>query len=436
MSKRLIIAAAASHSGKTLITCALLRIMQRKGLAVSSFKCGPDYIDPMFHRKVLHVPSRNLDLYLAGQNGVIGSLSVHQKDISIIEGVMGYFDGRPASSYDMACLTQTPVLFIADVYGMAESMIPLLQGFIDYQRKPWIQGIFLNRISDSYYESIKDQLSQSVSIPIVGHLPNFKKQFLKERHLGLVQPDEMGSLQMALDQCAKEVEKRLDWEALWQCADAKTLRTVPQPIHIEKKQKIGIAYDEAFSFYYPENMEMLENRGMCIQLFSLLHDKKLPDVDGLIIGGGYPELYAKALSENQSMIQSVRQAAENKIPILAECGGFMYLQESIDGFPMAGVLKGHVKMTNHLVDFGYVEISSLKDNGFLKKGESIRGHEFHYSTSDENGKACVCRYWKKAKQKEAMVIQDNIFAGYPHLYYPSCPALIDRYVKKVKESSC
>ena len=470
---RILIAAPGSGSGKTLLTCALLRLLHRKGIRAAAYKCGPDFIDPMFHKKVLGTPSRNLDLYLAGEEGVRRSFAAgcEGAQIAVIEGVMGYFDGTGASgmegsSYHLASVLQAPVLLAADVRGMSRSAAALIKGFADYGEQKMIRGAFLNRVSPVVADRICGWLESEAKIPVLGSLPADETLHIESRHLGLVEPDEIPDLLQKIDHAADLLEQTLNLELLLEIAKgAPVLRVekesvkapgtvpesdwgdaVPESARKDSTAKsaredaaakaspvtIAVAEDEAFSFYYEDNLELLEELGAEIVSFSPLHDTSLPEADGLLIGGGYPELRAQELAANTFMI---RRAAEQGMPILAECGGFQYLQEKLvdsEGIEhrMCGVLKGFSRMTKKLVRFGYVEVSG--EGGYFGSGQTIRGHEFHYSDSTNNGNACRAvkpdgRAW------DCMVVQGRITAGYPHLYYRSDPAFAEAFVAECRK---
>ena len=437
---RIMIAAPASGSGKTLFTCALLRLLERKGIRAAAFKCGPDFIDPMFHKKVLGTPSRNLDLYMAGEEGVRRSFAAGcaGAEIAVIEGVMGYFDGTGASgmegsSYELATVLQTPVLLTADVRGMSRSAAAMIKGFTDYGEQKMICGAFLNRTSAVTAERIEGWLAKEAGIPVLGFFPADDELRLESRHLGLVEPEEIPDLQQKIDHAADILEVTLNLEALFMAAGGAPALQVETGNPEEREGSsvtVAVAQDEAFSFYYEDNLELLQELGAKIVYFSPLHDRELPEADGLLIGGGYPELKAGELAANTGMLASIRKAADSGMPILAECGGFQYLQEELvdkegTAHRMCGVLKGSSRMTDRLVRFGYVEVSG--EGLYFGTGRTIRGHEFHYSDSTENGSACKA-VKPGGKSWDCMVVQGRIAAGYPHLYYRSCPAFAESFV--------
>lgn len=469
---RILIAAPASGNGKTLMTCALLRLLGRRGIRAAAFKCGPDFIDPMFHKRVLGTPSRNLDLYLAGEEGVRRALLAGCREagiaaaesrpdpagagtpggIAVIEGVMGYWDGTgesgmEGSSYQIAQVTRTPVILAADVRGMSRSAAALIRGFAEYGEEKLIRGVLLNRASAATADRIAGWVRGETGISVIGSLPADERLHMESRHLGLVEPGEIPGLLSLIDRAADLLEETLDLEALLAIAESAPLLEVPKetrpaeglaPDRGEETRPavtIAVAEDEAFSFYYEDNLDLLRELGARIVPFSPLRDRALPEADGLLIGGGYPELRAAELAANTSMLGAIRRAAANGMPILAECGGFQYLQEELEDaegrrFPMAGVLPGRSTMTRKLVRFGYVEVQGKEQ--YFAPGRSLRGHEFHYSDSTCSGSDCRAvrpggRSWN------CMVLRGRIAAGYPHLYYRSDPAFAAGFVEACGE---
>ncbi len=446
---RFMICAPSSGSGKTLITCALLRILVRKGYSPASFKCGPDYIDPMFHKKVLGIPGRNLDAFLMGHYGLRGALSrgTDGKDIGVLEGVMGFFDGMSTdsdegSSADICSITGTPAILVVNCKGMSRSVIPLIKGFCDYGRENFVRGVILNNVSLMVAKSLKKEIEKELEIPVIGFLPHLNNEPFSSRHLGLVMPDEIPQLLEIIDEVADKLLENLEFDKLMEiAADTKKilmLRDFDIPGDLKdlkdrEKIRVGVARDEAFCFYYEDNLDLLKQLGAEIVPFSPIHDKNLPDVSRLILGGGYPELYAKALSENKSMREDILRAADSGMPILAECGGFLYLQESLSdpegiNFEMVGALKGKGKMRDKLHHFGYVTMSSTLDNPYLKSGEEIKAHEFHYFDTTQNGEVCLLKK-PSGKSWSGYQAKDKVFGGFAHLYYPSCPEFIKRFLE-------
>ena len=438
---RVLLCAPKSGSGKTLITCALLRALVKKGFNPCAFKCGPDFIDPMFHKTVLGVPSRNLDLVMGDEKTVRKALVAgsEKADVGVIEGVMGFYDGLvlkegTGSSYDLCVKTGTPAILVVDAKGMSRSVIALIKGYMEYGENRVIRGVILNRVTDSMADELSELIEKELGIPVVAHLPNLKKKMFESRHLGLIMPSEIPGVLELIDEVAEELIKRLDMDALMELAGKAENIDAPKAKDYPRFDvTVGVARDEAFCFYYEENLELLEKMGARIKFFSPIHDKKLPEVSRLLIGGGYPELYAKELAENITMRESIKEAAKEGMPILAECGGFLYLQERLmnkDGeiYDMCSVLEGSSYMTDKLSHFGYVSLCACEDNPYLKEGENIRGHEFHYYDTSDNGKSVIVR--KLSGQKEWMGYQKagNVFAGFAHLFYPSCEILAERFL--------
>ena len=446
---RFMICAPSSGSGKTLIACALLRILVRKGYSPASFKCGPDYIDPMFHEKVLGIPSRNLDVFLMGHYGLRGALSrgTDGRNIGVLEGVMGFFDGMSTdsdegSSADICSITGTPAILVVNCKGMSRSVIPLIKGFCDYGRENFVRGVILNNVSLMVAKSLKSEIEKELEIPVIGFLPHLNNEPFSSRHLGLIMPDEIPQVLDIIDEVADKLLENLEFDKLIEiAADTKSVLMLRDfDIPGDEKEfknrdriRVGVARDEAFCFYYEDNLDLLKQLGAEIVPFSPIHDKKLPYVSRLILGGGYPELYAKALSENMSMKEDILRAAEGGMPILAECGGFLYLKESLSdpedkNFEMVGALKGKGKMRDKLHHFGYVTMSSVLDNPYLKNGEEIKAHEFHYFDTTENGEVCLLKK-PSGKSWRGYQAKEKVFGGFAHLYYPSCPEFIKRFLE-------
>ena len=441
------IAAPKSGSGKTMITCALLQALKEREEQVYACKCGPDYIDPMFHQKVIGVPSRNLDTFFTDEHMTRALLLKDRKenDIVVMEGVMGLFDGlggirQEGSAYHLATVTQTPIILVVDAKGMGRSVIPLIVGFLQYDTLHLIKGIILNRMSKSYYEILKPVIEEELDITVLGYFPEEKGLLIESRHLGLRLPHEIEGLKEQVKTVAEKLEATVDMELLLTIAkEAKELKkeTGLQLVTVTgEKPLIAVARDEAFCFYYAENLSMLEQLGAELVFFSPLHDRELPkDCHGILLGGGYPELVTEELSRNQSMLASIRHAIENGMPSVAECGGFMYLHESITNkvgtqIPMTGVITETCANKGKLVRFGYIEIED-KHGLFMAKGSSILAHEFHYYDSTNNGEACMATKPVTGKQYPCIMAGRNYWWGFPHLYYPSNPAFAIHFVEQV-----
>ena len=432
MTPRLMLAAASSGSGKTTIACAILQALTRMGEHPVSFKCGPDYIDPMFHRQVLGVPSRNLDLFFSDEATAAYLLQKNSENFSLafIEGVMGYYDGMAttteASSWQLAKATQTPVVLVLNCKGMSVSIAAQLGGYLSYQPDSQIKGVILNQVSKSIYPEIKALIEQRYDVAVCGYMPKMSDCSLESRHLGLVTAEEIGDLQQRLEKLGEQAMQTIDLPLLLKIAAQAPALAVPAvqlPAPNPTPLRIGVARDKAFSFYYADNLELLEQLGAQLVEFSPLHDPQLPDdLDGLLLGGGYPELYADTLSQNRTLMAQIKAALQNGLPCIAECGGFQYLCEQLEGadsksYPMVGFLPGSSFRTPSLRRFGYVRLTAQKDNLLCKKGEGFAAHEFHYWDSQHCGNGCIAQKPCRRSSWECVVCDENFWAGYPHLYF-------------------
>jgi cobyrinic acid a,c-diamide synthase len=422
---RILFCAASSGSGKTTLTCAVLQALVNRGLSVSSFKCGPDYIDPMFHSRVIGTKSRNLDPFFLTPDLLRYSLCKNSaQDFSLIEGVMGYYDGLAgisdqASSYQVAVETKTPAVLIVDGRGVSVSAAATVTGFLRFRENSQIQGVILNRVSPMAYSMLKEVIERETGIKVYGYLPVMKDCALESRHLGLVTAGEVKGLREKLSLLAEQAEKTIDLDGLMELAHEAPSLTCEPPVVQQLPQRISIAVaeDEAFCFYYEDNFDLLKQMGINFVPFSPLKDQKLPaEAAGLILGGGYPELYVKELSENRSMRESIQNAVKQGMPTIAECGGFMYLQQTLDGFPMAGALPGNCAGTGKLSRFGYVTLTANRDSMLCKQGEQIPAHEFHYWDSDCCGDGFTASKPLRQHSWQCGVVSDRLYAGYPHLH--------------------
>ena len=451
---RIMIAAPKSGSGKTVITCALLQALKSSGKQVISFKCGPDYIDPMFHEKVIDIPAGNLDTFFTDeiQTRELFLSRASKNNFAVLEGVMGIFDGlggvrEEGSSYHLAKVTKTPIVFVIDVKGMGRSVIPFIAGFLSYDKEHLIQGVILNRISKEYYKTIKSLIEEELKIQVLGFLPDRENFHIESRHLGLILPDELEDIKEKMQHISEEFCKTVSIESIMKIAEsAEEMESgeKEQEMRAHKKTMpkdkpiIAVAKDEAFCFYYAENIRMLEEMGADIKYFSPIHDNKLPDrCHALLFGGGYPELYAENLSANCKMRAAVKKAVENGMPVVAECGGFMYLHSALKdkegiSHEMTGVIPAVCFYTGKLVRFGYIEIRE-KQSYFLPESAKIKGHEFHYYDSSLNGDDAVAVKPVTGKEYSCMIEDETRFMGFPHLYYPSNPAFAEQFVKKAEK---
>jgi len=455
---RLLFTAFHSGGGKTTITCAILQALLDAGITPAAFKCGPDYIDPMFHAEVIGVKSRNLDLFLLSEEICRYLLvkNTQTSDIAILEGVMGYYDGLGAnssiaSSYHLAQTTGTPAILIVDCKGSSFSLAALIKGFAQFKSDSRIQGVILNQLSVAMYPLFKKMIEEETGIRVLGHFPYLKECSLASRHLGLITAAEVDDLQQKIRRLGQQAKETIDIKALLDIAGAaeelsyvdlsieKQLQTakiqVSQP---EQPVTVAVAKDKAFCFYYQDSLELLEEMGVKILTFSPLKDHQLPVCDGVILGGGYPEVYAQELADNIQMKASLKAALAQKIPCLAECGGFMYLLDQItdqQGNPheMTGAIQGNAFMTDKLNHFGYMQLTSQTDNLLAIKGESIHAHEFHYSDATAGGDAFIARKPTRNTQWSCIHASENLYAGYPHIHLWGNIQFAARFVEKCRQ---
>ncbi len=444
--ERIMIAAPQSGSGKTLITCALLQALKEKNYYLESFKCGPDYIDPMFHKTVLGISSRNLDPFFTEDSITRMLLAKGQdsRDLAVIEGVMGLYDGlggirEEASSYALAKATNTPIILTVNARGMGRSLLALLSGFLQYDTAHLIKGVILNQTPSSFASVLSKEIEETFHIPVVASFPVRDDVRIESRHLGLVMPYELEDIQSRLKIASQVLCENANIEQILEIAKSApqleydVKRDIKQKL-TEKTIRIGVARDEAFCFYYEDNLDLLKSLGAKLIFFSPLHDDTLPkDLDGILFGGGYPELYLKELEENESMRNSVKSAIENKMPSLAECGGFMYLHDTIfdsekKPYKMAGVIHACCMKKERLVRFGYLTLNSKTDS-FLQKGETIRGHEFHYYDSEDNGECAIAKKPVGTRSWECVHAGSDHWWGFAHLSYYSNPKFAEKFAE-------
>lgn len=450
MGRKFLVAGTGSGCGKTSIVCALLRAFQRRGLSLAACKCGPDYIDPLFHEKVLGIPSENLDLFFHPADVQKRLFYRHScgKDLTIAEGVMGYYDGMhfsdpKGSTSEIAQVLDMPVVLVVPCRGMGHSILPIVKGFLEYERTRQIRAVILNGMTGRSYEKIRPVLEtwfreNGYQVRMAGYFPKLADVELKSRHLGLILPSEVEELQRKLELLADQAEETLDLNLLLRIADESPCEMEEETefceVHSSGKVRIAAAKDEAFCFYYNDNLELLREKGCEIIPFSPIHDKRLPvDVDGLILAGGYPELYAKELSGNREMREEICRQLSDGLPCLAECGGFLYLKEELEGqdqicYPMVGYLEGKGFRTTGLGRFGYVMLETDQDLLYLKKGEKLRGHEFHYWDCTENGSTCRAVKPDRDRMWECMEQKNLVFAGFPHISFYSNLIFAERFV--------
>ena len=435
---RVLIAGTGSGCGKTTVACAVLQALVNRRLKTGAFKCGPDYIDPMFHSKIIGAECRNLDLFFLKENTVKYLLCKNAagKDISVIEGVMGYYDGlgctsTEASAYHLAKMTKSPVILVLNAKGASLSILATLQGFLDFCPDSGIRGVILNQCSASVYDALSAEIIRRFDgkVKPLGYLPKLSKCVLESRHLGLVTADEVENLKEKMQTLAACAEKTLDINGILRLAseaepleyESVTVKRFSEPV------RIAVARDKAFCFYYEDSLSLLRDMGAELVPFSPLSDRRLPEgIHGLYLGGGYPELYAEDLSANTAMRQSIRDALQAGLPCIAECGGFMYLTEAIEDKPMVGFLHGNCINTGKLTRFGYVTLTARKDNMLCRAGEKIPGHEFHHYDCDFPGDAFSAEK-HSGKAWDCVIADDCLYAGFPHFHFYANPVFAENF---------
>lgn len=449
---RILIGAGASGSGKTLITCGILAALQERGLKVASFKCGPDYIDPMFHSRVIGTRSRNLDTFFTGEAVTRYLLreNARDADIAVMEGVMGFYDGvggvtTQASAYELSRVTKTPAVLVLDCRGMSVSIAAYVKGFLEYQADNLIRGVILNQLSPMLYQRVKGLLEEDLHVKVLGYVPKVEDCVIDSRHLGLVKPEEIPDLLERLKRLANILEKTMDMDGLLKLADEaqeleETDLSSEDPAfswHLPEPVTIAVARDDAFCFFYEDNLRLLRDMGAKIVDFSPLKDKEVPkEAAGLLFYGGYPELHARALSKNRSMKKSIYKKIAGGIPCMAECGGFMYLHETMEdmegnAYKMVGVIPGGAYKTpklNHR--FGYISLSQGIEGVFGQDVGEIPAHEFHYFDSPNCGTDYLAKKPSSSRSWECMHSNGRMFAGFPHFHYYGNPRVAKAFLER------
>ncbi len=445
---RILLAAGSSGSGKTLITCGLLEALVERGLKTASFKCGPDYIDPMFHSRVIGTKSRNLDTFFTGSEVTKYLLTRNARDceIAVMEGVMGFYDGvagttTTASAYDLAKVTDTPVILIVNSRGMSVSLAAYVKGFLEYKKDSHIKGVIFNQMSPMLYPRMKKLLEEELGVAVLGYVPKVEDCVIESRHLGLVLPDEIPELKDRLHKLAGVLEETLDIDRILELAGEAPdlLDAKPESVtdfRLSAPVRIGVAEDEAFCFFYADNFRLLGEMGAEIVPFSPMEDKQLPDdLDGLLLYGGYPELNGKKLEQNTTMKDMIREKLKAGMPCMAECGGFMYLHEEMEGmdgnfYQMAGVIPGKAYRTPKLSRFGYVTLTQKKPALGMEDFGEIPAHEFHYFDSENCGGDFHAAKPESKRGWDCIHGTDTMLAGFPHLYYYGNPEVPKAFLKK------
>lgn len=440
------LAAPASGSGKTAMACALLAVLHKRGLAPCAFKCGPDYIDPMFHRAVLGVESHNLDLFLCERDTVRALYARHTAahSAAVVEGVMGFYDGvggvtARASAWHVADTLDLPVLMVLRPRGVSLTLAAQVRGLLAFRQPSHIAGILLNDCSPMLAQSLAPMLERETGVPVLGYLPHMSEAAFESRHLGLYTAAEISGLAARIGALAAQLEQSVDMPRLLAlCGRHRgndAAREREAPAQKQPAARIAVARDEAFCFAYAETLDALRDAGAELLFFSPVHDAALPEgTGGLYLPGGYPELYAVQLSQNEAMRRSVRIAVEKGLPTVAECGGFLYLGQSLedeDGVvhPMAGALPGAGVRRQKLVRFGYAQLTAKADSLLLRAGEMVPVHEFHYWDSTQNGDAFTAQKPATGRSWACGFAGPALYAGFPHLYFAGRPELAGRFVR-------
>ena len=429
-----LLAAPRSGSGKTTMTCALLMALKRRGCAPCAFKSGPDYIDPMFHRAVLGVESRSLDLFFSAPETVraLYARGAAGHGAAVCEGAMGFYDGLGgvsdrASAWHLADTLGLPVLLVVEPKGQSLTLAAELKGLNSFRTPSHIAGILLNNCTARMYALLAPMLEKETGLPVLGFLPKLPEAVIGSRHLGLYTAAEVENLQQKLALLADAAEEHIDWPRLLDLCEKEPPALPVQPETPPARVRIAVAQDEAFCFTYAETLEAFRDAGAEVVFFSPLRDTALPEnIGGLYLPGGYPELHARELSENTSLLREIKQKIESGLPTAAECGGFLYLGQSLtdaegQSWPMAGVLPGEAKDAGRLVRFGYAALSADSDSMLFRAGESFPIHEFHHWDSTANGTALAAKKPVGGAEWRCGFVNEHFYAGFPHLYWAGTP---------------
>ena len=429
-----LLAAPRSGSGKTTMTCALLMALKRRGCAPCAFKSGADYIDPMFHRAVLGVESRNLDLFFSAPETVrtLYAKGAAGHGAAVCEGAMGFYDGLGgvsdrASAWHLADTLGLPVLLVAEPKGQSLTLAAELNGLVNFRTPSHIAGILLNNCTARMHALLAPMLEKETGLPVLGFLPKLPEAVIGSRHLGLYTAAEVENLQQKLALLADAAEEHIDWPRLLALCEKEPPVLPVQPETPPARVRIAVAKDEAFCFTYAETLEAFRDAGAEVVFFSPLRDTALPEnIGGLYLPGGYPELHARELSENTSLLREIKKKIESGLPTAAECGGFLYLGQSLtdaegQSWPMVGVLPGEAKDAGRLVRFGYAALSADSDSMLFRAGESFPIHEFHHWDSTANGTALAAKKPVGGAAWRCGSVNEHFYAGFPHLYWAGTP---------------
>ncbi|HXK77737.1 MAG TPA: cobyrinate a,c-diamide synthase [Oscillospiraceae bacterium] len=445
---RIFITAPASGGGKTTVTCAVLGALCRRGLSPVACKCGPDYIDPMFHRKVTGIPAANLDLFFTEADTLRYLLaeSAEGRGLAVLEGAMGFYDGigssGTASAYEVAKATETPAVLVLGGESCSLSAAAVCKGMAEFRPDSGIRGVILNHVGEAQYKRLREMIEKETGLAVYGYLPEMPEAALESRHLGLVTAGEIKDIQEKLASLAEQAERTIRVGELLELANSAPELEIKEPRlpdPVPGKPRIAVARDNAFCFYYAENLRLLEKLGAELVEFSPLADRCLPEgVSGLWLGGGYPELYAKELSENTAMLAAIKKAAHAGMPFLAECGGFLYLHDTLENaegtsFPMASVFPGRAYPTGRLMRFGYVTLTARRDGLLGPRGTACPAHEFHYWESEAPGEEFTAQRPQSERNWACGYTDAHRYAGFPHLYLYGNPEVAAAFVRACAE---
>lgn len=454
---RLVVAAVQGRSGKTTFTIGLQRALRERGLLLQGFKKGPDYIDPSWSTFATGVPCRNLDGVMMTKDQIRHSLCVHaaNKDIAVVEGAMGIFDGLDwqgsNSTAELAVTLQAPVILVVNTTRITRSVAAIINGVAAFDKRLNVAGVVLNQVARPRHLDIMTKvIEEYCDVPLLGALPKSRDVEIPDRHLGLIPASEQDALQLRIDGLGRLVSEHVDLDRVLAIADSAPdlVDPLPDVQHevIGDPVRIGVFRDRAFSFYYPENLEALAAEGAELVMLDALQDSALPDLDGLYIGGGFPEMFAGELEANSSMRASVKQASEAGMPIYAECGGLMYLVRTLKSeknhYEMAGVFEAEVAMEKRPVGLGYTYQTVTANNPFFEAGSTVVGHEFHHSRVHFPENAAPAVYGFHTQRGKGIAEQDGgIFDGlvsrqtlatYHHFHAASSPEWAHRFVGLAK----
>jgi cobyrinic acid a,c-diamide synthase len=436
----MVVAGTHSGVGKTSVTLGLIGALRRRGLVVQPFKVGPDFIDPLHHRHASGRVSRNLDGWMLSPETNLERFAraTADADVAVIEGVMGLFDGSEGksdrgSTAEMAKFLQLPVVLVIDASAMARSAAALIHGYATFDPALRVAGVILNNVGgDVHADMIRDAVDGAV--PILGALPHSADLVVPERHLGLHLPNE--TREDYVERLTTLVEKHVDLDPLLEAGFIERTPAPPEPAASAPTVRLGVARDAAFCFYYADNLELLEQAGAELVEFSPIDDPLPTELDGLYIGGGYPELHAAKLAANTGTREAIRDFAAAGGPIFAECGGLMYLAENLQldeaTYPLCGVLPFDTKMPSPL-KIAYVEIDTL--GGLFGPGHSARGHLFHHSEISGEPASSRCYHLRTSRgdETEEGYSLGNVLASYAHLHFASEPTLAPAFLERCRE---